>query len=215
MEQPKDTIKNKNKKREDASNYTQQEEKVVKEKVGSFKNLNSVSKFKSLIKKGSYFICVICHRGLYKRSVSKLSRSSCSSLTKPLLDLNRSYDGCFYICKTCHSKVKRNKIPCQSVFNKLSAEQLPSEFRNLRRLEIVLVARRIFFKKNKVAPKIQFPKVKGNICNIPIAEIENNYKSLPRPADSNRIIVVELKRKNEFLGHVLFEPVRPKIIESF
>ena len=46
MEPPKDTIKNKKKKREDASNYTQQEEKVVTEKVESFKNLNSVSKFK-------------------------------------------------------------------------------------------------------------------------------------------------------------------------
>ena len=45
------SIKNK-KKREDDSNYTQQEEKVIKEKVGSFKNLNNVSKFKSLIKEG-------------------------------------------------------------------------------------------------------------------------------------------------------------------
>ena len=214
VEPPKDTVKSKKKKREDASNYTQQEGKVVEEKVGSFKNLNSVRKFKSLIKNGPYFICVICHRGLYKRSVSKCSRSSCSSLTKQLLDLKRSYDGCFYICKTCHSKVKRNKIPCQPVSNKLSVEQLPSEFRNLERLETVLVARRILFKKITVMPKGQFPKVKGNICNIPIAEIESNCKSLPRPADSNGIIVVKLKRKNEFRGHVLFEPVRPRLIES-
>ena len=64
-------------------------------------------------------------------------------------------------------------------------------------------------------PKGQFLKVKGNICNIPIAEIESNFKSLPRPADSNGIIVVKLKRKNEFRGHVLFEPVRPRFIESF
>ena len=105
---PKDTMKNKKKKREDASNYTLQEKKD-----GSFKNLNSVSKFKSLKKEGLYFICVICHRGLYKRSVNTFSRSSCSSFTKQLLDLKRSYNGCFYICKTCHSKVKRNKIPCQ------------------------------------------------------------------------------------------------------
>ena len=55
VEPPKDTIKSKKKKKEDASNYTQQEEKVVEEKVGSFKNLNSVSKFKSLIKNGPYF----------------------------------------------------------------------------------------------------------------------------------------------------------------
>ena len=62
--------------------------------------------------------------------------------------------------------------------------------------------------------KGQSPKVKANICNIPIAEIESNCKSLPRPADSNRI-AVKLKRKNEFREHILFEPVRPRIIEGF
>ena len=62
-------IKDKKMKRKDAFNYTLLEEKVVTEKAGSFKSLNSVSKFKSLIKEGPYFICVICHRGLYKRSV--------------------------------------------------------------------------------------------------------------------------------------------------
>ena len=71
------------------------------------------------------------------------------------------------------------------------------------------------FKEIIVMPKDQSPEVKGNICNIPITETESNCKSLPRPADSNAIIVVKLKRKNEFRGHALFEPVRPRIIESF
>ena len=168
-------IKNK-KKREDDSNYTQQEEKVIKEKVGSFKNLNNVSKFKSLIKEGPWFICVICHRGLYKRSVGKFSRSSCSSLAKQLLDLKRSYDGCFYICRTCHSKVNRNKIPCQSASNKLSVEQLPGEFRNFRRLETVLVARRILLKKNTVMPKGQSPKVKGTVMQVEKALINDHLR---------------------------------------
>ena len=60
-------------------------------------------------------------------------------------------------------------------------------------------------------PKGQSPKVKGNVCNIPVTEIESNCKSLPRPADSNGIIAVILKRKNEFRGHVRFEPVRRRI----
>ena len=147
----------------------------------------------------------------HKRSLNRFARGSCSSLTKQLLGLKRSYDGCFYICKTCHSKVKRNKIPCQSVSNKLSVDQLPSEFRKLLHLETILVARRILFKKITVMPKGQSPKVKGNICNIPVTKIESNCKSLPRPADSNEIIVVKLKRKNEFRGHVLFESARPRI----
>ena len=28
-----------------------------------------------------------------------------------------SYDGCQYICKTCDSNLKKEKIPCQAVYN--------------------------------------------------------------------------------------------------
>ena len=45
----------------------------------------------------------------------------------------------------------------------------------------------------------QSPKVKGSICNILISEIDNNCNSLPRPADSNGVIIVAAYR-----GHVLF-----------
>ena len=91
---------------------------------------------------------------------------------------------------------------------------LPNEFRDLRRLERVLVAKRILFKKVTVMLKGQSPKVKGSICYIPISEIDNNCNSLPRSADSNGVIIVKLKRKAAYRGHVLFEPVRPRLIES-
>ena len=60
-------------------------------------------------------------------------------------------------------------------------------------------------------PKGQSPKVEGNVRNIPITVIDSNCKALRRPADSIGIIAVKLKRKNEFRGHVLFEPIRPRI----
>ena len=56
--------------------------------------------------------------------------------------------------------------------------------------------------------------MKGSICNILISEINNNCNSLPRPADSNGVIIVRLKRKAGYRGHVLFEPVRPRLTES-
>ena len=97
--------------------------------------------------------------------------------------------------------------------NKQSVEWLSREFRNLRRLETVLVARRTLFKK-VIVMQGQSPKVKGSICNIPISDIDGNCNSLPRSADTNGVIVVKLQRKVEYCGHVLFEPVRPRIIES-
>ena len=62
-------------------------------------------------------------------------------------------------------------------------------------------------------PKGQQPKIKGAICNIPInADAVSNC--LPRPPDSNGIILVKLKRKIAFRGHVFFESVQPNFIEN-
>ena len=51
-----------------------------------------------------------------------------------------------------------------------------------------------------------FSKIKGSTCNIPI-EAENMCNILPRPAVSNGLIVVKLKRYLKCKGHVYFEPV--------
>ena len=180
----------------------------------SSENLKQVTLFKKLIREGPYFICVICIRCLYKRPIVRFDFNSYSSLVKELVHLVLSYDGRLYICRTCHNKVKKNNVPSQAVSNRLAAELLPNEFRDLCRLERVLVAKTILFKKVTVMPKGQLQKVKGSICNIPISEIDNNCNSLPRPADSNGVIIVKLKRKAAYRGHVFFEPVRPRLIES-
>ena len=38
---------------------------------------------------------------------------------------------------------------------------------------------------------------------------------LPRPADSNGLIIVKLKRKLEYKGHAVFQAVRPDIVIQF
>ena len=53
--------------------------------------------------------------------------------------------------------------------------------------------------------------MKGVVCNVPI-EDEDVSSLLPRAADSNGIVIVKLKRKLEYLGHMYFEPVRPQFI---
>ena len=94
-----------------------------------------------------------CDRCLYKRSVIRFDFNSYSSVVNRLVQLVGSYDHGVYVCKTCQSKVTKNKLPCQAVSNKLSVKWLPRELRNLRRLETGLVARRILFKKVTVMPK--------------------------------------------------------------
>ena len=44
-------------------------------------------------------------------------------------------------------------------------------------------------------PKGKSSKMKGSICNVPVTENDVNYNTLLRPADSNGLLIVKLKRK--------------------
>ena len=61
--------------------------------------------------------------------------------------------------------------------------------------------------------KGEFAKIKGSICNVPI-ETSNICKMLPRPADSNGLILVKLKRHLNYRVHVIFEPVNPFFVNE-
>ena len=52
--------------------------------------------------------------------------------------------------------------------------------------------------------KVQSPKLKGALCNISI-DVVDACKILPCLVDSNDIIIVQLKRKLQYRGHIYFE----------
>ena len=102
-----------------------------------------------MIREEPYFICTIGKRCLYKSSIVRFDFDSYSSLVKELVHLVSSFDGRLYICRTCHNNVKKH-VPCQAVYNKLAVELLLNEFRDLRRLERVVVAKRNCFRKSQL-----------------------------------------------------------------
>jgi len=59
-----------------------------------------------------------------------------------------SLDEKLCICKTCANSLKRKKVPCQAVVNKLFVEDSPFVSKCLNRLELVLISKRILFLKN-------------------------------------------------------------------
>ena len=74
-----------------------------------------ITRFKEKVREGPFYICTVCHRSLYQRSVKPVGVS-----TYPRTDLftaMKSFDNLEYICHTCHNSVKKNKTPCQSVKN--------------------------------------------------------------------------------------------------
>lgn len=129
------------------------------------------------------------------------------------ISIQQSFDGKQYICRTCHSKVIKGKLPCQAVVNNMYVDEIPTELSSLGKLEQILIAQRIVFEKIVVMPKGQQRKIKGAICNIPV-ECDQTCNQLPRPPDRSGIIMLKLKRKLQFRGHVYFQAVRPELIQQ-
>ena len=89
--------------------------------------------------------------------------------------------------------------------------EIPAELSSLEKLEQILIAQRIVFQKIIIMPKGQQRKVKGAICNVPV-ECDETCKVLPRPPERSGIIMLKLKHKLEFRGHVYFQAVCPQFI---
>ena len=126
-----------------------------------------------------------------------------------------SYDGNYYICNTCDKALRNNRMPCQAVANRLFVEDLPKQFQGFNMFERLLASRRILLKKVTVIPKGKSLKMKRNICNILVTDVDVNCNTLPRPADSKGLLIVKLKRKLEYKSHKIFEAVRTALVVQF
>ncbi|XP_015764283.1 PREDICTED: uncharacterized protein LOC107343234 [Acropora digitifera] len=173
---------------------------------------HKISVFQSKIKEGPFYICAVCNRLLYRKTVIHLNKEIYSSQLNVFTDV-KSFDDKQYICRTCHTKVLKGNVPCQAVCNKLCVDELPPELSLLEKLEQILIAQRIVFEKIIVMPKGQQRKIKGAICNVPV-ECDQTCKILPRPPERSGIIMLKLKRKLEFRGHVYFQAVRPEVVTN-
>lgn len=70
--------------------------------------------------------------------------------------------------------------------------ELPSEFRDICKLEEVLIAKSFLFKKVTVIPRGQSAKITGTICNVPI-DTSDVTNLLPWHTDRNRLVIVKVK----------------------
>ena len=123
-----------------------------------------------------------------------------------------TYHGKLHVCMTCHQSILKKRTPCQAVSNKLDVEVAPKQRQNLRKLEKALLSQRILVKKVPIIHgKLEFTKIKGNICNIPV-ETDTGCNVLPRPINNNELVTVKRKLHLRYGGYVYFEPVHPSAI---
>ena len=58
-------------------------------------------------------------------------------------------------------------MPCQAVFKKMSLDPILDELKDFKKIEKILIFKRIRFKKIGIMHrKREFAKIKGSICNI-------------------------------------------------
>lgn len=177
---------------------------LKEEKCSSTHSLDYyIQQFNRDIREGPYYICVVCNRLLYRKTVLEFKKDKYNS-SSCLFTSVTSFNGNMYIFNTCHVTIKKkNKTPCQAVYNNLAVDDVPPELASLEKLEQILVSQRIVFQKIVVMPKGQQRKIRGAICNVPVC-CEETCHVLPRPPDSSGIIMLKLKRKLQFRGHVYF-----------
>ena len=171
-----------------------------------------ISNYQKKIREGPCYICTVCNRLLYKKTVITFKEHK-YNMQNTLFTKTKSFDDKHYICKTCHSKLLKQQTPCQAVYNKLHVDEVPPELAVLGKLEQILISQRIVFEKIIIMPKGRQRKIKGAICNVPV-ECEQTCNILPRPSERSGIIMLKLKRKLQFRGYVYYEPVRPELIFS-
>ena len=103
--------------------------------------VENINTFNKKILDGSYFICTVCNRCLYKRSVIDYKEEKYNIFVEGLYTDVKSFDGKLYVCKTCDLKLKKGKVPCQAVYNKLAVSCLPEQFKSVRKLDRVLISK--------------------------------------------------------------------------
>ena len=128
---------------------SQPSEKLVKARLVEL----CINQFKRKIREGPYFICTVCNWILYKKSVITCINKKYSCQT--YFNIQQSFDGKQYICNTCHSKVMEGKLSCQAVVNNMNVDEISTELFSLEKLEQILIAQWIVFKKIVVREKLR------------------------------------------------------------
>ena len=122
-----------------------------------------------------------------------------------------------YMCTTCHSYVKKGKVPKLLTSNGLKFPEVPSSVKHLSDLEERMVAPYINFMQ--IRPLESFtlnPQLgaKGSVVNISI-EKNDMLTVLPSSFDEMATIQIQLKRKLKHKSNYMFETIRPaKVCEA-
>ena len=184
-------------------------------------------KFKERTRFGQSFPCITCHQTLFRNQVLEYDEKISENLEKvcpePILEValesleafrmkieehldenngNRqitltSGGDTAFLCRVCHSHLKKGKLPPKAVANYLEAVPVPEELKMRSYLEEALIARVLLFQKIFSLKSSLMPAMKDRCVVIPLErqEIQDTVESLPRLPKEGQIIDIQWKRR--------------------
>ena len=182
----------------------------------------SLKLFRSEIVWGPIYPCISCHRCLFRNSVTKFNSQKYAehsivekAIQEETLQAKSKFfvQGQHWICSTCQSYIKKEKLPKLCSQNSLQVYDRP-EFLNLTEVENVLIAPRINFIKMIKLPVSRMAGIKDKIINVPIPldVIKQTIQSLPRTLEEASVIPVLLKRQKKLKNNHFQQHIRPAVI---
>ena len=86
------------------------ERKSVRQQIQRNEATKRIERFKKVVMEGPYYVCVVCNRCLYRRSVVVFKEECYENVSHKIIASRvESFDGCDYICKTCHLKLRQTE----------------------------------------------------------------------------------------------------------
>ena len=177
-------------------------------------------RFQEAIKEKANYVCISCHRMLYKKTVKAYKASNYVEVKDDIRNkvLHEKYrltsaNGQQWICSTCHRHIKQNKIPPQSKANNMSLGKVPPELAELTPLELRLISLRIPFMRLISLPKGKQKSIHGPAVNIP-ASLTPINTLLPRLPKQAHLIPLKLKRKLKYKQAYMNNFIRPSKIQN-
>ena len=177
--------------------------------------------FKNEFKDGVAYVCVSCHRCLWKWQVEVLFEKQIKKLVQKCgqsffeneilmgkQTVEELEHGVF--CTNCVRYVRNKKVPKIHVSNDLELDEYFEEL-DLTDVEEQLIAMDLIFMKIKELPTRRCNAIVDKCVNVPLnpEDIKKTVESLPRPPDEAGLVAVQFKRKKDMKNTHFEAFVRP------
>lgn len=108
-----------------------------------------IDSFIAKTRQGPDYVCVSCHRLMYKQTVTSLNVQKYTKASHEMLqnvfsadNLHPSFGRKYWVCTTCNTALSHGVMPMQAICNGMKLSQIPVELACLNPLEVRLISLR-------------------------------------------------------------------------